>query len=104
MAPGRHQFRSQRVPLERAVDLIFDDSGEVIAASSVNVSDTGMLVRSERPRAPGSPIRFQFEPWLTGMGDVIWTREEDDGTTLLGISLKRHRRDVLFRLLEDYRA
>lgn len=77
-------LESRRVPLERKAILKFHDFGGFFVEYSANVSLTGMFIRTESPKPPGSV--FIFEIWLGdehklvhGLGEVIWTRESGDG-------------------------
>jgi uncharacterized protein (TIGR02266 family) len=75
---------SRRVPLERKVILKFHHFGGFFIEYSANVSQTGMFIKTDAPKPPGSV--FIFEIWLGdenklvhGVGEVVWIRSEDDG-------------------------
>ena len=77
---------SKRVPLERKVILKFHHFGGFFIEYSANVSLTGMFIKTDAPKPPGSV--FIFEIWLGdeqrlvhGIGEVVWVRrdEEDEG-------------------------
>lgn len=75
---------SRRVPLERKVILKFHHFGGFFIEYSANISLTGMFIKTEAPKLPGSI--FIFEVWLGdehrlvhGLGEVMWVRMEDDG-------------------------
>jgi uncharacterized protein (TIGR02266 family) len=75
---------SKRVPLERKVILKFHHFGGFFIEYSANVSQTGMFIKTDAPKPPGSV--FIFEIWLGdenklvhGVGEVVWIRSEDDG-------------------------
>jgi c-di-GMP-binding flagellar brake protein YcgR len=74
---------------------------------SVNISESGMLVRAEQERPRGTTLSFSFAPF-GGTAQVIWIRqlveEQEEGAagTLLGmkfVSMKRHDRKTLVRML-----
>ena len=95
--------RALRIDLEMPVELRFDDSGDVFMGRSVNISETGMHVLSEKARPRGALVRFEFGAQFRGVGEVIWTREAEEGGTLLGMKfhpLKRRARRVLAGLLQ----
>jgi len=75
---------SRRAPLERKVILKFHHFGGFFIEYSANVSQTGMFIKTDAPKPPGSI--FIFEIWLGeehklvhGVGEVVWIRPEDDG-------------------------
>lgn len=95
--------RAPRPNIALPVELIFEDSRFTFFAISVNISETGVLLLSEEPRPSGSLIRFEFFPQLNGKGEIIWTREAEEGGTLLGMKfypLRHSARNVLMGLLE----
>lgn len=78
-------MESKRVPLERKVILKFHHFGGFFIEYSANISLTGMFIKTEAPKLPGSI--FIFEIWLGdehrlvhGLGEVMWVRMEDQGT------------------------
>ena len=75
---------SRRVPLERKVILKFHHFGGFFIEYSANISLTGMFIKTEAPKLPGSI--FIFEVWLGdehrlvhGLGEVMWVRMEEEG-------------------------
>jgi uncharacterized protein (TIGR02266 family) len=77
-------FESRRVPLERKVILKFHHFGGFFIEYSANISLTGMFIKTDAPKAPGSV--FIFEIWLGdeyklvhGLGEVVWVRDDDEG-------------------------
>ena len=77
--------RAPRIDLEMLVELSFGDSEEVFVGNSVNISETGMLVLSDEVRPLGTLVSFEFGPRFKGQSEVIWSREAEDGRTLLGM-------------------
>ena len=72
------------MPLERKVILKFHHFGGFFIEYSANVSLTGMFIKTDSPKPPGSV--FIFEIWLGeehklvhGVGEVVWVRHEDEG-------------------------
>ena len=95
--------RAPRVDLEMTVELTSGGNGTVSVGRSVNMSETGMLVFSEQSRLRGTVIRFEVGPRFKGSGDVIWTREAEEGGAFLGLKfhpLRRDARKVLLGLLQ----
>ena len=77
-------MESRRVPLERKVILKFHHFGGFFIEYSANISLTGMFIKTEAPKLPGSI--FIFEIWLGdehklvhGLGEVMWVRMEEEG-------------------------
>ena len=82
---GPVSLDSRRVPLERKVILKFHHFGGFFIEYSANISLTGMFIKTEAPKLPGSI--FIFEVWLGdehrlvhGLGEVMWVRMEDEGS------------------------
>lgn len=96
-----HQFRSRRMELDVPVELRFDGSARIVDARSVNVSQTGMLVRTQVDHAPGTGFRFDVHRRYGGRGEVAWSRDAEEGEVLMGLSLLRSR-DTLLDLLDDH--
>jgi hypothetical protein len=98
--------RSQRPAARRnvrlPVELTFGQSALRLFGESRNLSKTGMLVLSEDPKPPGTPVRFEFEG-VRGHAKVVWKREEMEGS-LLGIrftGLGSRSRATLVRILRE---
>ena len=95
--------RAARIDLKMPVALTFGDNGAVSVGHSVHISETGVLVLSEEARPRGAAVRFEFGPRFKGQGEVIWTREAEEGGTFLGMRfhpLERRAREVLKGLLK----
>ena len=83
--PEATVHQSRRIPLERKVVLKFHHFGGFFIEYSANVSLTGMFIKTDSPKPPGSI--FIFEVWLGdeyklvhGVGEVVWVRNEDEGS------------------------
>lgn len=83
------------------MDLTFSGSTRPVPGWSVNVSETGMLVRADVIHPPGTAVRFDVPPRYGGRGEVAWTRPAEDGSALMGLSLRRSRH-ALVDLLDDH--
>ena len=77
-------FESHRVPLRRKIILKFHHFGGFFVEYSANISLTGMFIKTDSPKPPGSV--FIFEIWLGdeyklvhGLGEVVWLREQAEG-------------------------
>ncbi len=71
--------RSLRIPLETTVILKYAHFGGFFVECSANISQTGIFIKTDSPRSPGSV--FIFEIWLGdrfklvhGVGEVVWVR------------------------------
>ena len=92
-----------RINLEMPVELRFEDSARVFLGRTVNISKAGMLVLSEEARPRGTLVHCEFGPGLSGVSEIIWTREAEAGGTFLGMkfqSLGRGARQILVGLLQ----
>lgn len=70
---------------------------------SVNISETGMLVCTSIEPEVGSVLDFAFGEELKGRCEVIWSRNTEEGETLIGVrfqSLSRRARKILGVLVE----
>jgi hypothetical protein len=76
--------RAPRREVESPVQMTFDGASPSIQGVSVNLSTTGMLVRSHLPKPRGTPLSFDF-PLFEGRGQVVWSAESVDGDALLGM-------------------
>ena len=92
-----------RFDLAMPVELRPNGQGDAFLGVSVNMSETGMLVRAEGSSDRGAVIDFRFHSF-GGTCEVIWTREDEDGRTLLGVrfqSMGRQDRRTLSRILSS---
>ena len=84
------------------VELTFDRSALRLSGESQNMSHTGMLILSEDPKPPGTPVRFRFDDFH-GRSEVVWRREAPDGS-LLGMrftALGQRGRTTLTKILRE---
>ncbi len=63
---------------------MFTQFGDFFVENSANISLSGLFIKSEKPRPPGSV--FMFATWLGehfrlvhGVGEVVWVRKEAEG-------------------------
>lgn len=92
-----------RRELRLPVDLSFGRSDLWLSGTSRNMSVTGMLVLSEDPKPPGTPVYFRFEEF-EGWGEVVWQRTAEEGGSWLGMkftSLASKDQNRLRHLLDD---
>jgi uncharacterized protein (TIGR02266 family) len=76
--------QKERVPLERAIAIRFDRFDDFVDEVSVNLSATGMFIRTREPRPPGAVFNFQFQlgedfSLIEGRAEVIWRRRLSEG-------------------------
>ena len=99
-----------RFDIELPVEMADPSDGVSFRGVSLNMSESGMLVRSEEERARGTTLRFEFAPF-GGTAQVIWTRHvtsdpaarDGEGGILLGmkfVSMKRQDKKTLHRILQ----
>ena len=99
-----------RFDIEFPVEMADPSDGVSFRGVSLNMSESGMLVRSEEERPRGTTLRFEFAPF-GGTAQVIWTRHvtsdlpvrDGEGGILLGmkfVSMKRQDKKTLHRILK----
>jgi len=77
-------LESRRIPLLKKVELRFSNRDAPVSEVGINVSMTGLFVRSSAPQPEGSLASFRFriheegEP-IEGLAEVVWVREEEEG-------------------------
>ena len=104
---------SHRVPLERKVVLKFHHFGGFFIEYSANVSLTGMFIRTEQPKPPGSV--FIFEVWLGdeyrlvhGVGEVVWVRAQEEsaerpaGMGVRFLKIDDDSRNLIQRVIDEH--
>ncbi len=82
---GASLRESTRIDFEREVSLSFENLEGFMTEFSVNISTTGMFVRSPEPRPAGTLLSFELaltdgQPLIRGHGEVVWVRRHDGGT------------------------
>ena len=83
-----------RADIRLSVTLTFDGPPLPTPAVSVNLSETGVLVRSGRQAPRGAPVQLEFKEFKA-KGELIWTGKTDDAGVLLGIKfVSIGRRDL----------
>ena len=99
-----------RFDIELPVEMADPSDGVSFRGVSLNMSESGMLVRADQERARGTTLRFEFAPF-GGTAQVIWTRNvtadprarDAEGGILLGmkfLAMKRQDRKTLHRILQ----
>lgn len=76
--------RTQRMSLRRKVSLKFKEFQGFVNEYSENVSTGGMFIRTPSPQPEGTVFDFELalgdgHTLIHGIGEVVWTREEDEG-------------------------
>lgn len=79
MANGEKRS-SKRAAVVLRIKLRYADVDELISKFAINISRTGLFVRSKKPKPPGTVIAFELrlaggETAVRGRGTVRWTRE-----------------------------
>lgn len=74
--PGADKRRHPRTPLNVLVQFRFDTFDEFLAEYSVNISPSGIFVKTDEPREEGAVIYLQFalkdgSKLIEGMGRVV---------------------------------
>lgn len=73
-----------RVNVKLPVTLTLNGSPLPTRGISVNLSETGVLVRAARRAERGTLVQLDF-PEFKAKGEVIWTRDAGEEGTLLGM-------------------
>lgn len=97
-----------RFDIELPVEMGEPSNGASFRGVSLNMSESGMLVRTEEERPRGTTLRFEFAPF-GGTAMVIWTRHVPgngrgtEARVLLGLkflAMNRQDRKTLARILQ----
>jgi uncharacterized protein (TIGR02266 family) len=88
-----------RVPIERPIAIRFDRFDDFVEEMSVNLSSSGMFIRTRNPRPPGSVFDFQFQlgddfSLIEGRAEVIWRRRSEGPDKPPGMGVKFASLDV----------
>ncbi len=82
--------------LRLSIDLIVEDSAARLPSVSLNISETGILVRAGRGLPRGSVVKLEAKEFKA-KAEIIWTREMEEPGTLLGMKfVSIGRRDSKF--------
>ena len=79
------ELPSPRKNIRLEVALTFEGSGATVRGVAENISDTGVLVHSPIIEPLGTVVRLEFKEF-NAKGEIIWTRETDEGA-LLGMRI-----------------
>ncbi|HEX9943859.1 MAG TPA: TIGR02266 family protein [Thermoanaerobaculia bacterium] len=104
---------SRRVPLETRVQFKFDRFSGFISEYSANISPGGMFIRTRAPQPPGTVLDLEFRlgdgfELITGRGEVVWMRAEDEGPTRpagMGIrflELSQGSQELIYRIVDQH--
>ena len=104
-----------RIPLEQAIGLRFKHHGEFIDEQTVNLSNGGIFIRTQRPHPVGSVFEFELRPGrdlplLAGKAQVAWVRRRSDyldepvGMGVRFVELDDESRRQLAELVASYEA
>jgi c-di-GMP-binding flagellar brake protein YcgR len=97
-----------RFDIELPVEMGEPSNGVAFRGVSLNISESGMLVRTEQELPRGTTLRFEFAPF-GGTAMVIWARQVPrDGrgsepSVLLGLkflAMNRQDKKTLARILQ----
>lgn len=93
------QRSSNRAPVGKSIELLFDDSRDVVKGWCEDVSIGGMSIQLQDTRSRGMRVRFDLQinegTAIRGLGEVVWNRGTAAGPGReAGIGIK-------FRVLDD---
>ncbi len=90
---------------------MFNQFGDFQVENSANISESGIFIKSKKPRPPGSV--FMFATWLGeefrlvhGVGEVVWVRkrpegpERPSGMGVRYLKTDRSSQDLIGRLID----
>jgi len=78
------QSRAPRLDIKLSGTLTVDGASASTPAISVNLSESGILVRAARQAPRGTVVQLDFKNFKAE-GEVIWAREFEDQGILLGL-------------------
>jgi uncharacterized protein (TIGR02266 family) len=104
---------SRRVPIETRVQFTFDRFSGFILEYSSNISPGGMFLKTKAPLPLGKTLDFEFSmgdgyELIKGRGEVVWSRQEDDGPTRpagMGIrflELSEGSKELIYRMVDQH--
>ncbi|MBN1655536.1 MAG: TIGR02266 family protein [Deltaproteobacteria bacterium] len=75
--------KEKRAPTALKVKYRSESIDEFIEQAGLNISRGGIFVRTKKPMAPNTPLKFEFQlsdstPVIRGVGRVAWVREKDE--------------------------
>ena len=75
--------QQDRVEIQRPIAIRFDRFDDFVDEVSVNLSHTGMFIRTRDPRPPGAVFNFQFQlgedfSLIEGRAEVVWRRRQSE--------------------------
>ncbi len=75
--------KEKRAPTALKVKYKSESIEEFIEQAGLNISRGGIFVRTKKPMAAGTPLKFEFQlsdstPVIRGVGRVVWSREKDE--------------------------
>jgi uncharacterized protein (TIGR02266 family) len=81
-----NERRHMRTPITLKIKFKSGSLDQFIERYSVDVSRSGIFIRTKEPLAVGTQLKFEFQlqdtsPLIGGEGTVVWTREHDPGRT-----------------------
>lgn len=94
---------ASRINVRLSATVQLDGVPSSTPAISVNLSETGVLLRVGRRVSRGTQVQLGFQDF-EAKGEVIWTAKGDDGGHLVGVkflSLRRRDRKSLERILRS---
>jgi hypothetical protein len=102
------QARARRAPLVHAAMCRFADAADFTELTTLNISQSGMLVRCPSPPATGTTMDFKFLletgfEILSGSGKVMRLTHDAELGALVGIAfdeLEPPKRRILARVIE----
>jgi uncharacterized protein (TIGR02266 family) len=99
--------QKERVQIERPIAIRFDRFDDFVDEVSVNLSTSGMFIRTRDPRPPGAVFNFQFQlgedfSLIEGRAEVVWRRRQSEGPDKMpGMGVKFVNLDVPSQQLID---
>lgn len=105
-------LRELRTPFEQKVCVQFEGFNEFVEVMAANISETGMRIRTENPKPPGTVFDFEcrLEDSLTlieGRGEVVWVRTKTStsgphGMGIRFLELSENSRRYIQRLMDRH--
>ena len=88
MTKTRTPRLSPRYEIDLPVDMRFGRSDLRLFGRTVNMSATGLLILSEDPKPPGTPVHLKLDEF-EGWAEVVWQRTAEVGGALVGMRFTR---------------
>ena len=102
-----------RAPTNAQVKVHFESQTGFVAAYAANISLTGIFIRTQQPRLPGTRLHFELKlperrSLMRGVGEVVWSRpgaeseERPAGIGVRFLQIDQDSRELISRVVRRH--